>query len=181
MDKFERKSPAQDVLPMIIGTVKATENVVHAAWLISPFNHMSDKAAKALKKASGPDWPEPNRLTRSQDSHAQWFGHSHILLRDAPPPNTLNKFAAVTNQTDAWVHVRVVGPDARAVLSRMTPLDIRAEVFPVNSTARCEIDHMAGAITCTGEDAFELMVFRSMAKTLVLHLKIAMESVAALT
>ena len=84
------------------------------------------------------------------------------------------------DHTDGWAVVDVKGAHARTVLDRITPLDLRDASLPVGATARVELQHMQGAITRLDTEQYELMVFRSMAATLVHDLKTAMESVEAL-
>ena len=87
--------------------------------------------------------------------------------------------AALTDQTDGWACVALEGPAARDVLMRLVPLDVRAGMFKTGHAARTELGHMHCILMCTGANRFGIMVFRSMAETLVHHLKDAMETVAA--
>ena len=92
---------------------------------------------------------------------------------------TEREVAALVDQSDAWAVVRLEGEGAEDVLARLVPVDLRLVSFPMGATARSKIGHMSGSVTRVGEDAFWLMVFRSMAETLVHDLKSAMEAVAA--
>jgi len=83
------------------------------------------------------------------------------------------------DQSDSWAVVRLQGAAAQAVLARLTPLDIRSTVFKRGHTARSSLQHMNVSITRVGLQAFEIMAFRSMAKTLVHDICCAMRSVAA--
>ncbi|MEL7025720.1 MAG: sarcosine oxidase subunit gamma family protein, partial [Pseudomonadota bacterium] len=85
---------------------------------------------------------------------------------------------AVIDQSDAWAMARVEGVGARDVLARLTPLDLRPSTFAAGQTARTMIGHMTGQVTALGPETYELMVFRSMAGTLVHDLKRAMGFVA---
>ncbi len=67
----------------------------------------------------------------------------------------------------------------RDVLARLTPLDLRPKSFKTGMTQRSMIMHMQASITCLGKFRFRMMVFRSMAQTLVHDLTTAMKSVAA--
>ena len=86
--------------------------------------------------------------------------------------------AAVIDQTDAYAVARLEGSDVREVLARLTPLDIRPGHFGTGRTARTLLGHMTAQITPVGPEAFEVMVFRSMAGTLVHDLTRAMGFVA---
>ena len=173
------KSPCADLLPLKGEGVSITEPPRRPMWTLSPYDGKKEAAAKALKRGAKVDWPAING-TDGEFPRAQWFGRSHILLVGAEPPNPVLKSAACVDQTDGWAVVDVQGAHARALLDRITPLDLRDASFPVGATARVELQHMQGAITRLGTDQYELMVFRSMAATLVHDLKTAMESVEAL-
>ena len=86
--------------------------------------------------------------------------------------------AALTDQSDAWACVALKGEDAREVLARVTPLDLRPNVFKTRRAVRTEVAHMSALLIRTGQDRYEVMVFRSMAKTLVHDLSEAMTAVA---
>jgi sarcosine oxidase subunit gamma len=58
-------------------------------------------------------------------------------------------------------------------------VDLRPQVFKRGHTLRTELKHMMASITRIGAQSFQIMVFRSMARTLVHDLKTAMEAVAA--
>ena len=85
----------------------------------------------------------------------------------------------MTDVSDGWCVVDISGPKVRDVLARVTPLDMRVKSFKMGMTQRSMLMHMQASISCFGKSKFRLMVFRSMALTLVHDLAMAMESVAA--
>jgi len=87
--------------------------------------------------------------------------------------------AQVVDHSDAWAIVRIDGTDAAAVLARLTPIDIRDGVFKNGHTARTLVAHMTASITRVGVNAYEIMVMRSMAGTLVHDLEQAAHNVAS--
>ena len=87
--------------------------------------------------------------------------------------------AQCVDHSDAWAIVRLDGADAAAVLSRLTPIDLRATSFKKGHTARTLIGHMTGGVTRLGAQSFEVMVMRSMAATLVHDLVQAAENMDA--
>jgi sarcosine oxidase subunit gamma len=97
----------------------------------------------------------------------------------AEPSAELARYAAVTDVRDAWCIIDISGISVRNVLARVTPLDVRVKSFNIGMTQRSMVMHMQASITCLGKSKFRVMVFRSMARTLVHDLTIAMESVAA--
>ena len=89
------------------------------------------------------------------------------------------KCAAVIDQSDAWASVVLRGSSAVDVLARLVPTDLRPTVFGAGATARTLVGHMSVSITRTEADAFLILVFRSMAQTLIEEITEAMEAVAA--
>ena len=102
-----------------------------------------------------------------------------MLFRSASPTPSLAGLAAVSDQSDAWAVVRLTGPQSEAVLARLVPVDLRAPVFGPGQTVQSQVMHMTGSISRIGAQAFQIMVFRSMAATLVHDLKTAIEAVVA--
>ncbi|MEM6306971.1 MAG: sarcosine oxidase subunit gamma family protein [Pseudomonadota bacterium] len=170
-------SPAQGLLPLTMGQVQVTEVTGLSLTTLAPYR--GKDAVGALKDAHGLEWPGPNGTSGTVD-RAVWFGHSHILLMGPLPDPSLSDSCAIVDQSDAWTVVDVTGAMARDVLARLTPMDLRDAAFPVGAAARTELQHMQGCVIRIGGDQYRLMVFRSMAHTLVHDLKTAMESVAAL-
>jgi len=118
------------------------------------------------------------RVLRSEAGRLMWAGHGMALLVDADAPD-LTGLAAVTDQTDAWAIVQLQGAAVEDVLARLIPVDLRRDTFKVGHTARTMIGHMTGSVTRVGPDAFEVMVMRSMAGTLLHDLTRAAKGVAA--
>ena len=107
------------------------------------------------------------------------FGREVALLMGPAPDASLAAHAALTDQSDAWIVVRLEGAGARDVLARLTPIDLRDSVFKRGHTARTELAHMMASLTRVGPQAWQIMVFRSFAQTLAHDLKTAMQGVAA--
>jgi len=168
-------SPCAGILPLTIGSVTATEADPGHLTAMAPGKGL----AAALKTAHGLDLPGPGQATGADIARAIWFGRAHVLLMGPAPDPALSAHAALTDISDAWAVVRLSGAGAVDVLARLTPIDLRAPMFQPGQTARTELFHMQASITRLTGDAFLIMVFRSMAQTLVHDLKIAMEGVAA--
>lgn len=75
--------------------------------------------------------------------------------------------------------MQLKGAGAVDVLARLVPVDLREDRFKRGHTLRTQLYHMSASITKTGADTFVILVFRSMASTLVHDMKTAMEAVAA--
>ena len=171
------ESPLGGMADKTIGTVTLAEVDLGTLTSIAPFKGAVIGAA--FKDAHGMAWPAPGRATGKAGARAIWFGRDMVLLAGPEPDAALNAYAAMTLQSDAWACVTLSGTDVEAVLARLVPLDLSAEVFKRGHTARTMIQHMNGSVTRIGADTFLLMVFRSMAGTLLHDLARAMESVAA--
>ncbi|WP_254684609.1 hypothetical protein SuNHUV7_26350 (plasmid) [Pseudoseohaeicola sp. NH-UV-7] len=179
MAKLIAKSSAGGMTPVKIGSVELEE--VDAGYLtsFSPYAGQDKAFSDALKAAHGAAMPGPNRATGKGGARVIWFGACHVLLMGPPPDAALAKLAAMTDQSDAWTVMQLKGQGVADVLARLVPVDLRASHFKRGHTARTDLMHMSASITCTGADTMLIMVFRSMAHTLVHDLKTAMEGVAA--
>ena len=173
------KSPCDGLLPIEIGGLSLSE----ATWVkmtsLAP-NHGQEAAlADVLQTAHGMTLPRPNRSTGKEGARAVWFGHEQVILIGPDPAASLADYAALTDQSDAWAVVLLEGEGAEDVLARLVPLDLRRAHFKRGHTARSQLQHMMVSITRVGDARFQIMAFRSMAKTLVHELEIAMKGVAA--
>lgn len=179
MDDLIAKSPCEGLLPLDIGGVTLSEEAPGRMTSLAPCRDAEVALSEALKAAHGMAWPAPNRATGKAGARAVWFGRGRALLIGPDPDATLTRLAALTDQSDAWAVVRIDGGRAEDVLARLVPVDLRAASFKRGHSVRSELAHMMASITRIGNAAFQIMVFRSMAATLVHELKTAMEAVAA--
>ena len=173
MVKLVAKSPAEGLLPTDMGGVTVRE---------APFEVLTSLAAlkpglsEALKAAHGMALPKPGRSTGKSGARCLWFGASHYMLAGPESDAALNAYAALTLQTDAWCRVELSGARVVEMLSYLTPIDLRDMSFKRGDVARAQIGHMNSCILRTGSTTFEVMVFRSMAQTLVHELKEAINA-----
>jgi len=173
------KSPCDGLLPVTVGGMKLTEEHPTQMWSIAPFKGQQKALDEALQAAHGMGLPSVNRATGKAGNRALWFGRDMILLIGPEPDRRLADHAALTDQSDAWAVVKLEGERGEDVLARLVPVDLRPQVFKRGHTLRTELKHMMASITRIGAQSFQIMVFRSMARTLVHDLKTAMEAVAA--
>ena len=171
------ETPLAGMAERTIGTVTLAEGDLGTLTSIAPYKGKDIGAA--FKAAHAMPWPASGRATGKAGARAIWFGREMVLLAGPEPDAALNAYAAMTLQSDAWTSVTVSGAGAEDVLARLVPLDLSADSFKRGHTARTMIQHMNGSVTRIGTDTFLLMVFRSMAGTLIHDLERAMESVAA--
>lgn len=172
-------SACTGLLPLSVGGITLSEVVPDAMTSLAPFKGQDKAASTALKAAHGMALPAPNRATGKAEARAIWLSRGQIMLVGPRPDAGLAKYAALTDQTDAWAVVRLEGTGVEDVLARLIPVDARASVFKRGHTARTDLKHMMASVTRIGDRAFQVMVFRSMAETLVHDLKSAMEGVAS--
>lgn len=173
------KSPCAGLLPVSHGPVTLSEVEMTHLTSLSPFKGQEKALSAALKEAHGMDLPGVNRATGKEGSRAVWFGQGQAMLVGPAPVAALCKHAAVTDQSDAWALVRLEGEGSEDVLARLVPVDMRRVAFKRGHTARTQLQHMMVSVTRTGDNAFLIMAFRSIAKTLVHDLETAMRGVAA--
>ncbi len=179
VDNLTAKSPFDGVLPVKIGSLTITEEEADVIHSVSPFKGQQKAVSELMSSAHGMGFPAPNRATGKAGARAVWFGPSQAMLIGTKPDAGLSDIAAVVDQSDAWAVARLEGDGVEDALARLVPVDLRRQVFKRGHTARTLLFHMNASITRVGENAFQIMVFRSMAQTLVHDLKRAMEGVAA--
>ena len=170
-------TPCYGLLPKTLGTCTLTETDLGTLTSVAPFKGAA--LSDALKAAHGMTFPAPNRMRFPMDVLGAVFGRDMALLAGPAPDPALTEMAALTDQSDAWTCVTLSGEDAGAVLSRLVPVNLSPATFKQGHTARTQLGHMNASITRTGADTFLILVFRSMAATLVHDLVTAMESLAA--
>ncbi len=179
MDKLKARTPCDGLLPLTIGSVTLSEEDAGAIHSVSPYKGQQKAVSDAMKTAHGMTYPAANRATGKAGARAIWFGYAHAMLMGPDPDASLSQHAATVDQSDAWAVVRLAGAGAEDVLARLVPIDLRGAHFKRGHTARTLLFHMTASVTRVGENAFQIMVFRSMAESLVHDLKRAMEGVAA--
>jgi heterotetrameric sarcosine oxidase gamma subunit len=171
------RSPCDGLLPVSAGSCTLSEVMPEAITSIAPAKGQEKQVSDALKKALGLTFPASNRASGKDRGRLVWSGAGQAFLL-GPVPKPI-KGAAMTDQSDAWAVMRLEGAAAENVLARLVPIDLRATTFKRGHTARTMLFHMSCSITRIGPNAFDIMVFRSMAKTAVHELSTAMRSIAA--
>lgn len=145
---------------------------------VAPFGGRADAVNAALAPL-GLGFPAPDRMRSAGPARIVWTGRNQAFLLGIPAPETLRPLAALTDQSDGWACLQLSGPDSAAVLARLVPLDLRAAAFPPGASARVPLNHMQAILMHLAPDTFDIMVFRSMARTAVHELAEAMTMVAA--
>jgi heterotetrameric sarcosine oxidase gamma subunit len=173
------RSACIGLLPLSVGDVTLSEVTPGAMTSIAPFKGHDTAASSGLKAAHGMAMPAFNRATGKAEARAIWLSRGQVMLVGPYPDASLSGHAAMTDQADAWAVVRLEGAGSEDVLARLIPVDVRVSVFKRGHTMRTDLLHMMASVTRIGDTAFQIMVFRSMAETLVHDLKSAMEGVAS--
>lgn len=173
-------TPCSDLsLPLSRGQALLHEVDLGPLTSLAPFKDRQKALSDALQKAHGLSYPAPNEAHFDDPAKILWFGRDMAMLAGVQPDPELRRIAAVTDQTDAWAAVALSGASSVDVLARLVPVDLRAQTLRSGCTVRTLLGHMNASITPTGENAFLILVFRSMAQTLVHEVQEAMEAVAA--
>jgi len=171
------KSPCEGILPLSVGDCSLHEVSVGAITSVMPARGQEKATSDALRKSHGVAFPSPGRATGKDGTRCIWFGPGQaMLLGTAVAPI---RGVALSDQSDGWAVMRLSGPKAVDALARLVPVDLRAATFKRGHTARTLLFHVPASITRTGANAFDIMVFRSMAATAVHELGVALRSVAA--
>lgn len=77
----------------------------------------------------------------------------------------LDRLASVSDLSHGRVIIRLAGSKARNVLAKGTPVDLHPQEFPIGRSAVTQMAHVGVHLTRTGENAFELSVFRGFAES----------------
>ncbi len=148
---------------------------------VAPFKGQGMAVNDALKAVVKLALPTVGKVTSKKHVRAMWAGQGQwFVVGDIALEilaEAMDTKAAVTDQSDAWVVLTLVGSDASEVMSRLCSLDMDA--LEQGQTARAEFAHMMSCITPIPE-GFEIMIMRSFAKTAIHHTREAMSKLAAL-
>lgn len=71
--------------------------------------------------------------------------------------------ALVVDQSGGRVVLRLSGPAARAILAKLTPLDLHPDVFSTGQSANCFFAHVGANLSRLEGDVFEIVLMRSFA------------------
>ena len=147
---------------------------------IAPFKGQGMAVNDALKAVVKLALPTVGKVTSKKHVHAMWAGQGQWFVVGDIALETLTEAldtkAAVTDQSDAWAVLTLVGEDASEVMSRLCSLELDA--LEQGQTARAEFAHMMSCITPIS-GGFEVMVMRSFGKTAIHHTREAMRKLAA--
>lgn len=136
-------------------------------------------AEEALRRAVlerfGVELPPPGRLSAGPRLAFAWMGQGQWFAdaRTRAVPDLAGELSAalggnasLTEQSDAWVRLRLAGTDLRAVLEKLCMLDLHDSRFPPGAVARTVVEHLGAVILRPeGGDGFELWSARCSARS----------------
>jgi sarcosine oxidase subunit gamma len=79
---------------------------------------------------------------------------------------TLSTLAALTDQSNLWHHFSLSGPAAAEALTRLVPIDLAEESFPVGALSLTRAGHLNVRLWHLSAGTYELAVSRSYADDL---------------
>lgn len=171
------RTPFDGFLPLSYGSVEATEVDLDPITSVAPFAGQEQAVSALLKKAVGCPLPPAGTFAEAGGTRVSWSGLDQWFVMGADVGAV--EGAALTDQSDAWAAVMVSGAEARDVLARLVPIDLRPGTFEVGHAARTMLGHLSCLLMRVGEDGYVALVFRSMARSAAHDLDRAMRMVAA--
>ena len=103
-------------------------------------------------------------LRLSPDQIFLYFGHRN-LIQIKPILRSLEKSFYITEQSDAWIGIKVSGQNVIACLERICPLNLAIDAFGKNCFARTAMEHLNVIIIRTKRNEFELFSSSSSANS----------------
>jgi heterotetrameric sarcosine oxidase gamma subunit len=159
---------------LVLGGVTLSGVALGRVTSVAPFRGQTVAVGALL----GLGFPAPGRIVQGASHRMVWTGREQAFLFGAVPEG-LADLAALTDQSDGWAGIALEGPGAADALMRLVPLDLRAAAFPPGQVARAPLNHMQAVLLRTGDQAFTLMVFRSMAESAWHELETVLRALAA--
>ena len=177
MPELIAKTALEGRTPLTIAGTTLSEVDPGAITSIAVYPGQGKAVAKALKPL-GLSFPAVNSFTTNGAAQLIWTGRDQAFLTGADCPD-MGASAAVTDQTGGWVTLALAGPEAAAALMRYVPMDLSLAAFPVGMAVRTPFYHMAMVLMRVSDQGFQLMLFRSMARTGWHEIEVALRSLAA--
>lgn len=175
MPEFIATLPLGGRPPFEAGSTVLAERVLPRLTSVAPLKGRDKALAKALRPM-GLVFPAPNRVSAGKGASLVFSGRGQAFLMGADPA-PLASCAALTDQSDGWAGLALQGAEALAVLARLYPLDLRE--MTGDHAVRAPLNHMPSFLLRPAPERFEMLVFRSMARTAWHEVETAMRAVAA--
>ncbi len=162
--QFPRASPLRDVAVQgrfgaDKGRPGVTFQVLHPLSIVTVIARAGQGGAVAEKlKSFTAQWAGPDQYFVLAEAHGEGALYRHLKT-------LLGGIASVTDQSHGRVVIRIVGPKARPVLAKGTPVDLHPDHFPVGKSALTQMAHVGVHLTRMGEEAYDLSVFRGFSES----------------
>ena len=137
------------------------------------FDPADTAASAALSRVIGAALPERRRVERAGDVTVVWMSPDELLIivgydeADAMLARISEALSGTvhlaTNVSDARAVLSVEGPAAREAVAKGAPVDLSPGTFGIGEVRRSRLGQVAVAFWMTGDDAIELVCFRSVA------------------
>lgn len=151
-------------MPLCLAATELAEAPILSMTSVAPYPGRETQVNAALAPL-GLSFPGPNSHSATGAVRLIWTGRDQAFLIGAAAPEGLAEHAALTDQSDGWARLTLTGPQAEAALARLVPIDLRVKSFAIGSTTRAPLGHMSMILSRIADHGFEIMVFRSMART----------------
>jgi len=148
----------------------------------------AEKAAqKAIKTAYGVALPEVGKSSLAKDGAriVRLGSDLAFVIFTHPTPDAepavaarLKGAAYTTDQTDVWTALDLSGPNARAALERICPIDLHPDAFALGDAARTVMEHLGTLIIRTGDDSYRLMSGSSSAGSFLHAIETSLSNIA---
>ena len=141
------------------GAVGVTFTVRHPMSIVTVIARAGQaQATAAALKGSDAQWAGPDQWFVLAENRGEGALYRELKAK-------LSGLASVSDQSHGRVVLRLVGPKARAVLAKGTPVDLHPDVFPVGKSALTQMAHVGVHLTRVGADGYDLSVFRGFAES----------------
>lgn len=161
---FNRVSPLQDValqgrFGADKGAVGVTFTVRHPMSIITVIARAGQGAATAAAlKGHDAQWAGPDQYFVLAENRGEGALYRELKAK-------LSGLASVSDQSHGRVIIRLVGPRARAVLAKGTPVDLHPDAFPLGKSALTQMAHVGVHLTRVGADSYDVSVFRGFSES----------------
>jgi len=152
-----------------------------SVWWLSCARGSEAALSKACEKHLGAGLPDRGRFAQAPSGariiyagDRQWFVTGQL----PKIPAALSKTAAITDQSDGWLGVRISGSATRAVMEKLCGIDLHESAFPTGAAARTPIETMISLILCEDVAAgtYVILFQRSSARSFLDHVRHAAHS-----
>ncbi|PBC08765.1 sarcosine oxidase subunit gamma family protein [Mesorhizobium sp. WSM3859] len=137
----------------------------------------ADETAKAAQARFGVAAPETPKAVAAADATLIWSGPDQFLVLSKGGRYTVESLAPIfagsaslSDQSHARALISVSGNKARAMLAKLSSIDLHPDVFTVGAGAATSMDHTSITLwrggDRNGEAVFNLLVFATFAESL---------------